>query len=36
MPLANAELTKATLHKKTVAAFEALHPFLNSSTVHCR
>ena len=23
------ELTTAALHKKTVAAFEALHPFLN-------
>jgi hypothetical protein len=28
MPFADAELTKATLHKKTVTAFEALHPFL--------
>lgn len=28
MPLADAELTKATLHQKTVAAYEALQPFL--------
>ena len=27
-PVADAELTKATLHKKTVSAFEALQPFL--------
>jgi len=27
--LTDEELTKATLHKKTVAAFEALQPFLN-------
>lgn len=27
--LADEELTKASLHKKTVAAFEALQPFLN-------
>jgi uncharacterized protein (TIGR02453 family) len=27
--IADEELTKATLHKKTVAAFEALQPFLN-------
>jgi uncharacterized protein (TIGR02453 family) len=28
-PLADAELTKATLHKKTVTAFAALYPFLH-------
>ena len=28
-PISDDELTKATLHKKTVAAFEALQPFLN-------
>jgi len=27
-PVADAELTTAALHKKTVAAYEALHPFL--------
>jgi len=27
-PVADAELTTATLHKKTVAAYKALHPFL--------
>lgn len=27
-PVADAELTKATLHQKTVAAYKALHPFL--------
>ena len=27
-PVADTELTTATLHKKTVAAYEALHPFL--------
>jgi uncharacterized protein (TIGR02453 family) len=28
MPLSDEELTKATLHKKTVTAFQALQPFL--------
>lgn len=27
-PLADDELTKATLHKKVITAFEALHPFI--------
>jgi uncharacterized protein (DUF2461 family) len=27
-PLADADLTKATLHRKTVAAYEALQPYL--------
>ncbi|HVF80883.1 MAG TPA: DUF2461 domain-containing protein [Flavisolibacter sp.] len=28
-PIADEELTKSTLHKKTIAAFKALQPFLN-------